>query len=64
MNVIKFEVGSTLTLKKKHPCGATDFTVARIGSDVRIVCVGCRRDLTMPRIALEKSIRAVDGKKV
>ena len=64
MSIVKFEVDNILTLKKKHPCGSFDFKVVRCGSDVRIVCVGCGRDLTMPRIALEKSIRAVDGQKV
>ena len=64
MNIVKFEVDSILTLKKKHPCGSPDFKVARCGSDVRIICVGCGRDLTMPRITLEKAIRAVDGQKV
>lgn len=64
INIVKFEVDSILTLKKKHPCGSLDFKVARRGSDVRIVCVGCGRDLTMPRVTLEKAIRAVDGQKV
>lgn len=64
MGIVKFEVGSILTLKKKHPCGSLDFKVARSGSDVRIICVGCGRDLTLPRITLEKSIRAVDGNKI
>lgn len=64
MNIVKFEVDNILTLKKKHPCGSSDFKVARCGSDVRIVCVGCSRDLTLPRITLEKAIRAVNGQKI
>lgn len=62
MNIVKFSVGDTLTLKKKHPCGSAFFTVVRVGSDVRIVCQGCSRDLTLPRIALEKSIKRVTEK--
>ena len=61
--MIKFDVGSTLTLKKKHPCGSFDFKVLRSGSDVRILCEGCGRDLTLPRISLEKMIRSVNGAK-
>lgn len=64
MGIVKFEVDDILTLKKKHPCGSFDFKVARGGSDVRIVCVGCGRDLTMPRITLEKAIRAINEQKV
>ena len=59
MNIVKFSVGDTLTLKKNHPCGSSSFTVMRVGSDVRILCQGCGRDLTLPRITLEKSIKRV-----
>ena len=59
MNIITFSRDDVLTLKKKHPCGADTFTVLRVGSDIRIVCCGCGRDLTLPRTALEKSIKRV-----
>ncbi len=59
MDIVRFEVGDKLCLKKKHPCGADIFTVLRIGSDIRIICSGCGRDLTMPRTALEKNIKKV-----
>lgn len=58
-NIIKISVGDTLEMKKQHPCGARRFKVMRIGSDVRIVCEGCGRDMTMPRIKLEKSIKKI-----
>ncbi len=55
--IIKISVGDTLELKKQHPCGSKRFKVLRVGSDVRIVCSGCGRDMTLPRIKLEKSIK-------
>ena len=58
-NIIRFEVKDKLCLKKKHPCGSDVFTVARCGSDVRIICDGCARDLTLSREALEKNIKKV-----
>ena len=58
-SIIRFEVKDKLCLKKKHPCGSDTFTVARRGSDVRIVCDGCGRDLTLEREALEKMIKKV-----
>jgi len=57
MSVIKFNDGDILMLKKKHPCGNDKFKVTRCGSDVRIICIGCKRDLTLPRISLEKMIK-------
>ena len=64
MNIIKFSPQDTLTLKKKHPCGSDTFLVMRVGSDVRIVCKGCGRDLTLPRTTLEKSIKRVTPKTI
>lgn len=62
MRIIRFDVGDTLVLKKKHPCSSDAFRVLRTGSDIRIVCLGCGRDLTVPRETLEKSIKSVRSK--
>ena len=59
MPVIKLAVGDKIIMKKKHPCSSDVFTVARIGSDVRIICGGYSRDLTLPRESLEKMIKKV-----
>ena len=59
MQIIHFSVGDTLVLKKKHPCSSDNFKVMRGGSDVRIICKNCGRDLTIPREKLEKMIKKV-----
>lgn len=59
MTILRYSVGDTVTLKKKHPCGETRFKVARAGSDIRIICLGCGRDMTIPRIRLDKAIAAI-----
>jgi hypothetical protein len=59
MAIIKFTTGDTLVMKKKHPCSSDTFKVVRLGSDVRIICTGCGRDLTLERQALEKMIKRV-----
>ena len=60
-NIPVLHVGDVLELKKAHPCGSKRFSVLRIGSDIRIVCSGCGRDLTVPRVKLEKSIKKIYG---
>lgn len=57
--VVALAVGDTVQMRKKHPCGSGLFTVLRVGSDVRIRCLGCQRDLTLERVKLEKTIRKV-----
>lgn len=59
MPIIYFSVGDTLMLKKKHPCSCDLFKVMRGGSDVRVICTKCQRDLTLPREKLEKMIKKV-----
>jgi len=59
MNIIKFDVGDVLQMKKEHPCHSKEMKVMRTGSDVRVVCLGCGRDMTLPRIKLEKNIKGV-----
>ena len=57
--IIRFSVGDTLEMKKDHPCGIRLFEVKRVGSDIRVICRGCGRDMTIPRIKLEKGIKRV-----
>ena len=57
MQIIRMRVGDTLELKKPHPCGDKRFRVMRVGSEVRIVCLGCGRDMVMERVKLERAIR-------
>ena len=61
MPLIKFSIGDILVMKKKHPCGNDRFSVLRLGSDVRIVCLNCKRDLTIKRENLEKSIKSIEA---
>lgn len=59
MQIIKLSVGDIVELKKTHPCGGKLFKILRVGSDVRIVCQTCGRDMTLDRIKLEKSIKSI-----
>ena len=59
MQSLKLNVGDILELKKPHPCGNNLFKVLRTGSEVRIVCESCGRDMTLERIKLEKAIKKI-----
>ncbi len=61
MEILRFSIGDLLLMKKKHPCGEARFRVLRTGSDIRVRCEGCGRDMTLSRIALEKMIRKVES---
>lgn len=57
MEIKKLCVGDVVELKKPHPCGNKNFKILRVGSDVRVICLKCSRDMTIDRVKLEKSIK-------
>lgn len=52
-------VGDVLEMKKPHPCGEQRFAVLRVGMDFRMHCLGCGREMMLPRLKVEKSIKAI-----
>ncbi len=62
MAIIKLSVGDTVITKKSHPCSSDRFAVIRLGSDVRIRCLGCQREIIKDRISIEKMIKSVISK--
>lgn len=59
MEIIKFKLGDIIELKKPHPCGSKEFKIMRVGSQMRIICVGCGRDMNIDRIKLEKATKNI-----
>ena len=64
MEIKVFGVGDTLNMKKPHACGedAKQMLVLMAGSDVKVKCLGCGREMLIPRVKLEKSIKTVTRK--
>ena len=59
MEILHFALGDLLEMKKPHPCGARVMRVMRVGSDMRVVCTGCGREVMLPRAKIEKNIKKV-----
>lgn len=53
------KLGDILTLKKGHPCGMNEWEIIRVGMDIRLCCMGCDRQVLLPRKQVEKSIKKV-----
>ncbi len=58
----KIQVNDRIRLKKKHPCGSTEWKILRLGSDLKLECCGCGRVVTVPRSRIEKKIREINPK--
>jgi len=64
MEIKKFVVGDILVMKKPHPCDkkAVRFSVQTVGSDIKVRCLSCNREVLVPRVKLEKSIKTIEPK--
>ena len=54
-----FNLGDIVEMKKQHPCGSSNWSVIRVGADVKIKCVGCQRIIMLPRSKFEKDVKKV-----
>lgn len=57
--ILKYEVGDIVTLKKGHPCGENKWEILRTGVDIKLRCLGCDRQIWIPRIDFEKRVRRI-----
>lgn len=55
----KYMVGDIVKMKKAHPCGSDEWEIMRTGMDFRIKCLGCGRQVMLPRPKFEKGVKKV-----
>ena len=58
------ELNDIIKLKKKHPCGSFEWEVMRLGSDIKIKCLGCDHQVMIARSAIEGRIKSIRKKEV
>ena len=46
-------------LKKQHPCGEKTAEITRVGMDIKFRCLGCGREVMLPRSRAEKCIKKI-----
>jgi hypothetical protein len=61
------QLNDRLRLRKPHPCGSYEWTVVRMGADIGLECLGCKRRVLLTRRELSRRLKAVltedtDGK--
>ena len=47
--IAEFDLGDVVLMKKPHACGANEWTIVRVGADVKIKCGRCGRIVMMDR---------------
>jgi hypothetical protein len=51
-------LGDVVRLRRRHPCGGTDWLVDRLGADIGLRCQGCQRHVLIERRVLERRLDA------
>ena len=59
MNIVKYQVGDIVKMKKTHPCGSDQWEITRVGMDFGIKCQGCGRWVMIPRPKFEKAVKII-----
>ena len=57
--VEEIRLGDKVKMRKTHPCGSDEWSVIRIGADIKIKCLGCGRIVMMDRADFVKRRKKV-----
>lgn len=53
----ELKVGDIVEMKKKHPCGSSEWKITRVGVDFKFECLGCGHIIMVDRIKALKLIK-------
>ncbi len=59
-----YSIGDKIISKKPHACGGSEWTVSRVGADVKIKCDKCGRAVFLSLSEVDKivkEIKKIDG---
>ena len=59
----EIRLGDVIRTRKSHPCGSDEWTVIRVGADIKIKCHGCNHIVMLDREAFLKRRKAVISRK-
>lgn len=54
-----YKIGSIVIMKKSHACGTNEWTISRMGVDIKIKCNKCGREIMMDRLEFQKKLKKV-----
>ncbi len=58
-----YDIGTRVTMKKLHPCGANCWEIVRLGADVKIKCLNCGHMVMIPRVEFNKKVKKIISSK-
>jgi hypothetical protein len=56
--VLELLLGDVVRLRRRHPCGGTEWLVDRLGADIGLRCQTCGRHVLLERRQLEQRLES------
>jgi len=56
---LDLRLDDVLRLRKPHPCGGYEWRVVRLGADIGLECLTCKRRVMLTRRVVEKRTKTV-----
>lgn len=51
-------VGDVVRMRKAHPCGGVEWEVTRVGADVGMLCLTCKRRVMLSRRDFTRQVKS------
>lgn len=51
--------GDRVQMRKPHPCGSSEWLITRVGTDIGLLCAGCRRRVMLTRSDFNRQCKTV-----
>lgn len=58
-----YKLGQVVFTKKEHVCGSNKWKVIRVGVDIKLECLGCKRVIMLSSFELDKRLKPTLSKK-
>jgi hypothetical protein len=55
--IMEIRLGDVVRLRKPHACGGYEWEVVRLGADIGIRCLSCKRRVLLERSTFEKRVK-------
>lgn len=54
-----FNLNDQVMMRKPHACGTNNWTITRMGVDIKLKCNNCGREIMMDRLEFQKKLKKV-----
>ena len=54
---VQYKVNDVVRMKKKHPCGSSEWEILKAGADIKMKCLGCGHEIIIKRSLAQKNTK-------